>query len=214
MQNEQLPYEFHVTVEAQNTNTEDFIKTCQDIGTKAIVLDLGINNGSELSDYMTSSTRMYASDAEAFAEVTRLADGLSEGGFTVIRRKIETAPWHPAAPQAEDDVMPEGSYFESHLAIACAPEDVVVLRSGIAETADVLPLHLSRNAFKKISDGKIIIMSTLRDYDSGYANFERRVGASQERIQELGFELTKPPIVEFALYDSNTHQDDAWMKVA
>lgn len=207
-----LPYEFHVTVDAINTNTEKFTKVCCDIGTKAIVLDLGINNGSALSDYMTSSKRQYETDDEAFAELYRLADGLAGAGFVVIRRKIETAPWHSAAPQVDGDTMPDGSYFESHLAIGIAPNQIEQLRNGIVDTTDRLPLHLSRNVFKKINDGKVVIMSTLRDYDVHRNAFETKVADSQERIRELGFSLIKPPIIEFALYDSNTHQDDKWMQ--
>lgn len=207
-----IPYEFHVTVEAANINVEDFIQVCQDLGAKAIVLDLGINNGTELSDVMTSSKGAFPSDGDAFDELNRIADGLSSEDFIVIRRKIETAPWHPFAPQSSEDEMPAGSYFESHLAIQCEPESIPALRQGIAESAEELPLHLSRNAFKKAEDGKVIIMSTLRDYQSGYADFSQQVDASVERIEDLGFDLAKTPITEFALYDSNIHQDDDWMR--
>jgi hypothetical protein len=151
---EKLPYEFHVTVDALNTNTSEFIDTCSEIGAKAIVLDLGINNGTVLSDCMTSSTKLLENDNEAFCELYRIDDALSNKGFKVIRRKIETTPWHSLAPQTDGDLMPEGSYFESHLAIATTPEQISGLREGLIETADILPLHLSRNVFKKINDGQ------------------------------------------------------------
>ncbi len=114
---ETMPYEFHVTVEARDTDTQAFLETCRELGTKGIVLDLGINNQTELTDVMTSSTKLLETDEDAMNEVDRIADGLSESGYRVIRRKIETAPWHPAAPQQSGDTMPEGSYFESHLAV-------------------------------------------------------------------------------------------------
>jgi hypothetical protein len=210
--NKLLPYEFHVTVEASGTTPDEFRVTCQILGAKALILDLGINNGSLLSDVMTSSTRELPSDQAAFDEVGRLAQGLGLANLNVIRKKIETVPWHEAAPQVQGEVMPGGSYFESHLAIKCDPDEIPVLREAISTREDIPPMHLSRNPFKQAQGGKIIIMTTLRDYTSRYDRFSDMVKESEVAIADLGFKLAKPPITEFALYDSNIHQDDAWMK--
>lgn len=208
-----LPYEFHVTVEADSTDVDRFKDTASELGVKAIVLDLGINNHSVLRDVMTSSTMMLEDDSLAVEEVNRIANGLDDAGFAVIRRKIESAPWHHLAPQISTDRMPEGCYFESHMAVLSTSDDIARLRAGIAETSDTLPLHISRNAFKNANDmGHLTIMATLRDYTSPYDKFLSDVEESQDRLAELGFHLSKEPIVEFALFDTNTHQDDAWMK--
>lgn len=213
MERSKLPYEFHVTVEAGATDVERFKARAVELGAKAIVLDLGINNQSVLRDVMTASVKVLESDAEALAEVNRIAEGLTGSGFTVIRKKIESAPWHPDAPQTAGEPMPDGCYFESHMSVLCAPEEVAFLRQGVAMTADRLPLHISRNAFKPVNEmGLLTIMATLRDYDTYYEQFAQDVEASRERLAELGFELRKVPEVEYALYDTNTHQDDAWMK--
>lgn len=212
MNQTKLPYEFHVTVDAQNINPHQFLDDCVQLETKGIVLDLGINNGTVLTDVMTSSTRMYSSDEEAFGELRRLSDGLQTKGYDVTRRKIESAPWHPFAPQQPNDVMPEGSYFESHMAILCPPDNIPTLREGIVARSKTVPLHLSRNAFKKAENGNVVVMSTLRNYEDCYQRFASKVLLARSIISDLGFELNKEPIVEFALYDSNTHQDDAWMK--
>lgn len=206
--NNKLPYEFHVTVEAASTDIDRFRARALELGAKAIVLDLGINNQSVLQDVMTSSTQMLESDEEALAEVNRIDAGLRESGFTVIRRKIESAPWHRLAPQTDGEQMPDGSYFESHMSVLSTPDQVPTLRDGVAETR----LHIARNAFKPVNEmGQLTIMATLRDYSAPYDQFAADVEASKERLAELGFELKKPPIVEFAVYDSNIHQDDAWM---
>lgn len=207
-----VPYEFHVTVEADSTDVDRFKDVASELGVKAIVLDLGINNRSVLRDVMTSSTLMLEDDTLAIEEVNRIANGLDSVGFHVIRKKIESAPWHHLAPQVTGDTMPDGCYFESHMAVLSTPEDVPALRAGIAETTDQLPLHISRNAFKTANDiGQLTIMATLRDYNSPYERFRSDVDSSVDRLAELGFALNKDPIVEFALYDTNTHQDDAWM---
>jgi hypothetical protein len=204
-----LPYEFHVTVEAARTDLEAFRVRAQELGAKAIVLDLGINNQSVLQDVMTSSTMKLNSDAEALEEVGRIDAGLQESGFSVIRRKIESVPWHPLAPQVDGDEMPDGCYFESHMAVLSAEDEVSRLRAGVADTE----LHISRSAFKGANElGQLTIMATLRDYHANYEQFGKDVEASMGRINELGFELGKKTIVEFALYDTNTHQDDAWMR--
>lgn len=212
MDKSKVPYEFHVTVEADSTDIERFRNVTAELGVKAIVLDLGINNRSILQDVMTSSTMMLEDDASAIAEVNRIADELTGANLNVIRRKIESAPWHHMAPQTSADTMPDGCYFESHLAVLSTPDDVRSLREGIADTADILPLHISRNAFKTENElGQLTIMATLRDYNAPYDKFRTDVDSSIARLSELGFELSKKPIVEFALFDTNTHQDDAWM---
>lgn len=213
MNNKQLPYEFHVTVEAASTDVDRFRMRAEELGAKAIVLDLGINNQSVLQDVMTSSTKKLDSDQAALDEVERIAAGLRGSGLNVIRKKIESVPWHPLAPQISSESMPDGCYFESHMSVLCAPDDVQYLREGVAKTADRLPLHISRNAFKPVNElGLLTIMATLRDYDTYSEEFAANVEASRDRLSELGFELRKAPEVEFALYDTNTHQDDAWMK--
>lgn len=209
---EALPYEFHVTVEPGRYEPDAFRKLCLDIGTKAIILDLGINNGSDLTDAMTSSHCKLPSDRAAFDEVERIAAGLAGNGHTVIRRKIETVPWHPAAPQRAGDAMPEGSYFEAHMALNVAETALHDLRSRIVEATPVVPLHLSRNAFKPPVDGKLVIMTTLRRYSGLSADFIAEVGRSIDMLEGWGYDLTKRPDVEFALYDTNAHQDDTWMK--
>jgi len=209
----QLPYEFHVTVTPHERNPDEFREICAAIGVKAIVLDLGVNRGIELSDYMTSSTQMLHADRDAAQELERIAREMKSAGLNVVRRKIETAPWHPQAPQVEGEAMPEGSYFEAHLGVLVGEESVAVFRSDLQDEDATKDLHLSRNAFKQASDGRVVMMATLRDYDSPYIDFAERVARAQQSIEAMGLSLDKAPITEFALYDSNAHHDDAWMGV-
>lgn len=210
-----LPYEIHVTVDPEATpelKVKHFIASCRRLGIRAIVLDLGIHVCGDLSDYMTSSSAMYETDAEAHAETDRIADGLAADGFHVIRKKIEAAPWHHMAPQTEGDPMPPHGYFESHLAIQCHEDRIPDLRAGIGETSDILPLYISRNTFKSVENGEVIIMATLRDYANPFDIYSQRILLAQARVAQLGFELGKRIITEFAFYDTNTAQDDQWMQ--
>lgn len=209
---EKMPYEFHVTIAAQAERLEAFRATCEELRVKPIVLDLGVNNDEVLSDYMTSSTATYTSDVEAFNRLQKLSRNMCEAGFTVVRQKIETAPWHNKAPQKPEDIMPEGCYFEAHLALNVLAMQVPELRGRLRLDENAPALHLSRNSFKQASAGRLVMMATLRSYLDTSQTFSEHVEASRNYLTAEGYELEKDPIIEFALYDSNVHHDDNWMK--
>lgn len=113
-----LPYEMHVTV-AQAASADDFREACADLKVKPIFLALQDTGGNTvLHDVMTSSV-FFGDNRLALEELDRVSAGLVQRGFDVVRRKIETVPWHPAAPSSVNGVsqMPPGGYFESHLNI-------------------------------------------------------------------------------------------------
>lgn len=206
-----LPYEFHVTIDASHITPEAFTHTCTVLGGKPIILDLAINASTAAEDYMTSHHTLLASDEEAYAELTRVTDALTSEGYCVTRRKIESAPWHPAAPHTLGEPMREGSYFESHLSVVIPLEDVPALRVAVLTNQHVVPLHLSRNILKSNGDGTVTILTTLRDRATYYDDFAQQVEQSIAFVTSLGYGLKKAPVVEYAVYDSNVHHDDRWM---
>ncbi len=97
-----IPFECHVTVDMRgatsNTKSiDDFKAVCAQVGVKPILLDLHLADGAVVKDMMTSSVFM-GDNRKAFLELKRISNCLAENGFKVIREKIETIPWHPAAP--------------------------------------------------------------------------------------------------------------------
>lgn len=116
-----LPFEIHVTVDASEMrdpimfdekrfDLDLFKKACVEIGVKPIVIDLEINDGSEIQDVMTSS-KHFGDNRSAYEESERISDKLKDWGFRVIRNKIETIPWHPAAPvTSTGKEIPNGCY--------------------------------------------------------------------------------------------------------
>ena len=156
---------------------------------------------------MTSSVHM-GTNRSAYEEMERIASHFENiTGANVVRKKIETVPWHPAAPSQEFEnfTMPKNCYFESHIGVLCKEEDYEILK-GIAVKHDA---HLSRNIFKKIGD-QIVIMITLRWYEGGRESFEN---ARDRIIIELGlrdFETDKV-ITEFSIYDTKVSHDAAWI---
>jgi len=227
-----IPYEIHITVE--NVECEHFKKVCNEIGVKPIILDLQSRAGNVLLEDVQTSSVLFGNNQKAYAEVERVNRALTEAGISVVRSKIETVPWHPAAPSSQfgPETMPKDCYFESHLAVVV--EEPMTLeeslqwerlcRSGAAfipygvppsiellkDLATRYDAHLSRNMFKRIDKKRYIIMMTLRSYDAYKEDFENVVEFLKMDIQELGFEVDKT-IIEFSIYDTKITHDKAWI---
>lgn len=110
-----IPYEIHVTV--RTGDIVEFQTACKVLDVKPIVLALQLPNTTQtMQDVMTSSVHIGTNSSAATA-ANRLAGELMLVGFDVVRIKVETVPWHPAAPTLLGDLMPTDCYFESHVAV-------------------------------------------------------------------------------------------------
>lgn len=229
-----LPYEIHVTVDAESFvytgGLEDFKTDCNEIGVKPIVLDLEMKEGT-LKDVMTSS-KHFGDNKSVYEEANRIANKLTSFGYKVVRNKIETVPWHPAAPTSNTfyvgEVIPNGCYFESHIGVVILPEQknslqklidglndgVFVPTMGYAKPGLVElggTIRLSQNFFKKSKDGsKFVNMLTYRDNKTCKEIFEGDVELLKEILNECEFEFEKVE-VEYALYDTNVNHDSKWI---
>lgn len=208
-----LPFEIHITVEDAIVN--DFKAACASLGVKPIFLALQDRDGNaRMRDVMTSSVHL-GDSTTALVEMHRIANGLKDHGFRVVRNKIETVPWHPTAPSDIDGVrsMPQGCYFESHLNIlikAATDEDRERVKEQLKRYATVIGAHLSRNIFKEYSPTEFTVMMTLRSYTDVRETFQKKVDSLVANLKAGGFELEKV-IVEFACYDDKTNHDAAWL---
>lgn len=202
-----VPYEFHVTVEANKDRLEEFKNVCAQLSVKPILLDLHLQDGGVFKDLMTSSTHM-GDNRSAYDELRRIADGLQESGFTVLREKIETIPWHPAAPSWKHEriEMPPNCYFESHLGVLCSKARRHVLK-GIADHHGA---RTSSNVFKVYPDGTFVIMVTYRDYECVYEDFTERLDRLQKDLEDHEFDVEKR-VVEFSIFDTRVSHDSAWI---
>lgn len=205
---DETPYEIHVTV-AEAPCLETFVSTCRGLGVKPIVLDLQRKSGGAIKDVMTSSV-CFGKNSDAYQELNRIAEGLSSAGFNVVRRKIETVPWHPAAPSSahKNPVMPESCYFESHLAVRLADDNQRLLLETLAREHNC---HLSRNVFKRHEDGSATVMLTYRDYHQVYEVVKAKVDEVLAALAGAGLSVDKH-LIEFSLYDSKASHDGAWLK--
>ena len=203
-----LPFEIHITVE-KPFFVEKFKKDCKEIGVKSIVLDLELTNHN-IIDTMTSSVH-YGDNRSAYEEAERISTELSNRGFTVIRKKIETVPFHPAAPgETKPGIkMPKDCYFETHIPVLISKDQKVMLQ----ELASELGGHLSNNFFKKTENGLYVNMFTIRDYDKTYEHFLKKVKFVHDRLELNGF-IFEPGYkmeIEFSIYDTKVSHDFQWL---
>jgi NTP pyrophosphatase (non-canonical NTP hydrolase) len=200
-----LPYEIHVTVE-RPFGIELFKKNCEEIGVKPIVIDLQKNNQTVMLDVMTSS-KHYGDNRSAYEEAIRIKEIL-DNNYKVLRVKIETVPWHPAAPTREDKnpKMPENCYFESHIQIITTESR----KPTIVEIANRHKAHVSQNFFKKLENDLYVIMVTHRKYDGTLEDFKNDVSQIETDLGINGFMIKKIE-TEFAIYDTKISHDFKWL---
>jgi len=220
-----LPYEIHVTIDVEsysikNGGLEDFKSDCNEIGVKPIVLDLEMKEGT-LKDVMTSS-KHFGDNRTAYEEANRIANKLTSFGYKVVRNKIETVPWHPAAPTFKTgEPIPNGCYFESHIGVVISPDEKEALQEFVQGLNDRCTeagrieiggtCKLSQNFFKKSKDGsKFVNMLTYRDNMTCREDFEHGVEAIKWSLEKCGFDFEKVE-VEYALYDTNVNHDSKWI---
>lgn len=216
-----LPYEIHVTVEADSDRLDQFKTACYNLGVKPIYLDLNANDNVVIKDLMTSSV-FKGNNGESIREVERISQGLVNAGFNVIREKIETVPWHPAAPRDYHNKMPCGCYFECHFQVEVCENSAKNNHQKLIETISSLNfksqefyvggynLHTSKNVFKKLLTGNDIVMVTYRDYVRPHIDFDMSVGYIESALKEQ-FNVEKT-IIEFCIYDTKISHDKEWLK--
>lgn len=204
-----IPYEIHVTVDIESVkDTDSYISNCEYIGVKPIVLDLENGDDSTFKDVMTSSN-FRGDNRGSYEEMKRISNMLSEMGYKVVREKIETVPWHPAAPMKVDDIMPKDCYFEAHIGCIISKVEKEKLQC-IANSTDS---HLSRNFFKKLEDGKFINMITYRMYSGVGVTldmFNNKVEYIKKELKRFDIEFEKV-ITEFSIYDTKVSHDFNWL---
>jgi len=204
-----MPYEIHITLNAQNgINIDKFKEDCKNIKVKPILLDLQNQSGESVMDDVMTSSKIFGNNGEAFDEMKRISKDLSNLGYDIIREKIEASYWHPLAPFKEDGdtEMPDGCYFECHLNILCS-EDRMVELSTISKSNNC---HLSKNAFKSFPDGSFTIMMTYRSYTEMYEEFEDKLQIIKGILEMSKFSIEKE-VVEFSIYDTNNNHDNKWL---
>ncbi len=194
-----LDFEIHVTV-AEIPSLEAFRQDCADLSVKPIILDL-YTDGAPIKDVMTSS-RFKGSTTAVVNHTKALGQKLRDRHYNVVREKIETVPWHPAALVRR---TPDSAYFEAHMGMR-APD-----RTDIEWFAKQNGIHLSRNAMKKGDEAVIMGTYRIAAHLTTSAAFVEHVTALCKRAPLHNVTIAERPDTEYSLHDTNERHDAAWI---
>jgi NTP pyrophosphatase (non-canonical NTP hydrolase) len=203
-----LPFELHVTIHPK-CDLDKFKYICSEIGVKAISLDLINENGESIQDEIMTSSKFFGNNQQVYDELTRIAEAVEKAGFKVVRRKIESTPWHPAAPSGKmgNKKMKKNGYFESHTDVMVRPDQLGSLKLLAKEYEAVI----SHNLKKTFPDGSKKMILTIRSYKGYYEDFRATSKKLQKALMLKGFE-PEADLIEFAIYDTAVGHDHAWIK--
>ncbi|MEK2647346.1 hypothetical protein [Bdellovibrio sp. BCCA] len=203
-----LPYEIHITVE--NVEATSFTDACEKIGVKAITLDLQDKSGKLVLKDAQTSSKFVGDNHGAYMETERIARDLTLMGYSVVRKKIETVPWHPAAPSTEggNSKIRKDGYFESHIEVILNDTDEE--RQKLIKIIDPFHGHLSRNSRKVLECGRNKLMITVRDNNTFSEPFQNKIDDLYNQLQSKGYELGEK-IIEFSIYDTKVSHDASWL---
>lgn len=201
-----FPFEIHVSV--KDVDKEEFKKVCMILGIKPIILDLQNNDGKSVFEDVMSSSVFIGSNATVYEELIRISKAFQRAGFNVVREKIETVPWHPAAPSQkhQNPYMPKNCYFECHFNVICSDNNIEKLK----KIAKKHGAHLSKNIYKRIDDSNYKIMMTYRKYDGVYESFNDEIEKLEKTLLKNDFNTDKK-IVEFSIFDTKISHDAKWL---
>ncbi|MGY0058924.1 hypothetical protein ACWY4P_20620 [Streptomyces sp. LZ34] len=137
------------------------------------------------------------------------AAGLAGAGFTVVRTKVEAAPWAEGVPVSDEDGRTLGPryYFEHHIKLLLDAAD---------DAAELLPVvgahaaHLSRNARRVRPDGRAERFVTQRCRLVGRDTAGRRLAALTAALRAGAREIVSIER-EFVVYDSEEGLDAGWI---
>ncbi|AZS76897.1 hypothetical protein DDE74_37685 [Streptomyces lydicus] len=146
---------------------------------------------------------------EVRSQAVTKADGLRAAGFDVVRTKIEATPWSDGVPGTDEEAADLGPdyYFEHHLKLVLARSAPVgsLLALAVAHGA-----HLSRNARRARSDGRVERFVTQRCRRVGLATAGQRLDALSGQLRAAGHRIASVER-EFVVHDGNLALDVGWL---
>jgi hypothetical protein len=201
-------FETHITVRVSDSmEIARLQKWCIDRDLK--FLHILLDKGTNISQPML--TRRGRGNFDDELKIANNLDRvLTAEDFSIVRIKIEAAPWNQGVPHSDVEALEHHAnrYFEHHVKLS------------IASTTDLLPLkklaqqhsaHLSRNALQIRHDGCQERFVTQRCMNIGRIEAEKRLQILVDSIESLGYH----PIdieAEFVVYDSNLALDRGWIR--
>lgn len=173
-----------------------------------IVLDRGATPSQPMLTHQGEGTLQ-----RALVTANELTRALSARGFSVLRTKIEAAPWNLGVPQQDGDVTetaaPADRYFEHHVKLVLsAAADL----DALLQTALIHHSHVSRNALRVRADGQQERFVTQRCHRVGRATSRARLAALLRALRAERWAIAEVD-EEYVIYDSNLCLDAGWIGV-
>ena len=200
-------YEVHITVELFPLGMDLFLKICNQLYVKAITINLEQKPNQIIQQDVMTSSKHYGSYDEVYAYAVAIGKTLKDFGFKILRVKIESEPLHEKSPKEIGDIMPDGLYFESHIAFLIQKSQ----RELLQDVAIRGGARISRNPLKTTDQG-MVVMVTLRDYEAPFVVFSQKLQKLLQLTSSAQFIPYKKIEVEFAIYDSNYEHDIQWIR--
>jgi len=198
-------FESHITI-SNGPGVEAIFQTqCKETDCKCVMIQLptGVTH-----EQLMSSRYHRGSFLSVEKEVFSLAATFAKAGLKITRAKIEAMFSNTGVPQSNQEALclsPE-NYFEFHLKVAVEEKSLKQLQ----EICSQYSAHLSKNAFKLLSDGKTLHFVTQRIWTTGAIDAFHTFSKLKEFIEENGF-ITMGLMREYSLYDSNIKLDSGWI---
>lgn len=186
-----MEYEIHITVE----NNENFIKTCEEIGVKPIIIVVN-ETKKETNQVMTSSKHSGTSWREVMNSLTKR---LIDNNQKIIRQKVEIFP--------QEEKYESHIYYESHIRLKLIKN---YDRSSLLKICNEMDFHISRNLFKKNNEFDWL-MITYRKNNIKLSDFKSDIDRMKKLLNNLEIEYDKIEIEE-CIFDSNENLDKEWLK--
>ena len=157
---------------------------------------------------MMTASYHHGTFKDVLQQINQIADKIISADFEVTRIKIEAMVSNQDIPMSDIKAqkLSKSNYFEFHVkAILSASENLEALKKYCLQHN----AHLSKNAFKKLIDGKQERFITMRVYGLGYKSAQTRFDNLILYLKSKGFKLSQQQR-EYTVFDSNLNLDAGW----
>jgi hypothetical protein len=211
-------FEAHITVDCglDSDSTIDKLKAaCENTKFKLIFIELdSTQKQGKLEQLMTSS--YHCGEYPAIVKQIEEEAYAHFRDFTVVRIKIEALASNEGVPATKIDKRlfwdEKSNYFEFHhkfLVDESSQDQTLQNLKTVCQKSRDVRLHISRNAFKRISPTQLNYMVTMRVFDGGR---EEALEANGKAVEYLTSEKFAPlkTVREFVVYDTHIELDQYW----
>ncbi|ROQ60106.1 hypothetical protein EDD93_7526 [Streptomyces sp. 840.1] len=170
-----------------------------------ILLDRGAVRDQPM---LTERGRGSLSGRRASAQVR--SDALRAAGFTVVRVKIEAAPWNEDVPRTAGEAVALDPlcHFEHHIKLLLGGEAEVTAARSVAVRHGA---HLSRNARRAVGGGRHERFVTQRCHAVGRAGARAKLDALLAALGAAGLQVLECE-EEFVVHDDRPALDAGWIE--